>query len=107
MSVQIPLPADSDHFDFTVELDGVTYGFEWLWSYRDAAWYFSVNDVNGNVIVSHRKAVVTFPLLERFRREDLPPGTLLLQDTSRQLRDPTLTDLGSRVLLYYYSPGEL
>lgn len=107
MSVVIPLSSDTDHFSFTVELDGTTYGFEWLWSYRDSAWYFSIDDANGNRLLSHRKAVVSFPLLSRFQIAALPKGTLMLQDTSRQLADPGLTDLGNRVLLVYFSPGEM
>lgn len=108
MSLTIPLtPEGSDHFAFTAELDGVTYGFEFLWGYRDSKWYFSVNDAEGEPIVSHRKAVVSFPLLARFKREDLPPGALLLQDTAGGSEDPALDDLGTRVQLLYYTAAEL
>lgn len=85
----------------------MSYGFEFLWSYRDSAWYFSVNDAEGTPIVTHRKAVVSFPLLARFHRADLPPGTLVLQDTGGQFEDPGLTDLGARVQLLYFSTAEL
>ncbi len=107
MSLTIPLASDVDHFAFTVELDGVTYGFEFLWSYRDSAWYFGVNDAEGAPIVSHRKAVVDLPLLSRFRRKDLPPGMLVLQDTSNEQIDPGLHDLGNRVQLRYFTLAEL
>ena len=107
MSVIIPLASDSDHFSFTVELDEVTYGFEFLWNYREGAWYFSMNDAAGTLLLANRKAVVAFPIVSRFKREALPAGTLLFQDTSRQFLDPGLTDLGNRVQLIYFSAGEL
>jgi hypothetical protein len=107
MSVIIPLASDSDHFSFTVELDLVTYGFEFTWNYREGAWYFSMNDAAGTLLLSNRKAVVAFPIVSRFKREALPAGTLLFQDTAKHFEDPGLTDLGNRVQLIYFSAGEL
>lgn len=106
MSVTIPLPQDSDHFSFVVELDGTSYGFEWVWNYRDSHWYFSVNDANGSALVAYRKAVTTFPLLDRFTARAVPQGTLLLHDTSGAYAEPGLTDLGARVQLLYYPVSE-
>jgi hypothetical protein len=107
VSVIVPLADDSDHYNFTVELDGVTYGMEFTWNYRESAWYFDLSDSSGVLLLAHRKAVVGFPVTGRFLNEALPPGNLVFQDTSKQSQDPGLTDLGNRVQLFYFSAGEL
>lgn len=106
MAVTLPLRSDLPHFDFQCELDGSTYGFEFWWNSRSETWTMSIFDAEGVALVRGVRVVVGFPLASRSRDSGVPPGTFLAFDTSGKSEDPGLEDLGKRVLLLYFSPGE-
>ena len=107
MSVTIPLRNDLVDFDFQVELDGQTYGFRFLWNFREEKWFGSIFDADGQPIVEGVKAVVDWPWLRRYQDSRMPPGVLQFMDTTGEQADPGLEDLGSRTLLLYFAEGEL
>ena len=107
MSVFIlPCRSDSAHYGFTTELDGVSYGFEFRWNVRDAAWYMTVLTGEDEIIVTGVKVVVDLPLAVRCKDARMPPGRFLAYDTSGQQLNPGLTDLGERVQLSYLDSDE-
>lgn len=107
MSVIIPLFTDTEHFTITCTLDGAEYGFDFLWSTRDGAWYFSVLDADGTLLLAHRKAAVNVPLLIRFLDDRLPPGQLYLRDTANTETEAGRYDLGNRCQLFYVGAAEV
>lgn len=97
----LPLRSDSPHFDFQVELEGTTFGFELKWNSRDEAWYLTVRAADDTIVLAGLKLVVRHPLLSRYRRLGLPKGELEAVDTTGKDAEAGLNDLGVRVLLLY------
>lgn len=106
MSVTIPLRTDLPHYDLQVELDGATYGLEFLWNPRSEAWSMTISSADGTVLAAGLRVVVDWAIGKRLKDATLPPGVFMAQDTSGERRDPGLEDLGRRVLLLYFSQDE-
>lgn len=80
MALELPLRTDVEHFSYSLELDGSTYGFELKWNARagdTGAWFVTVSDASGVVLVAHRRLVVDFPFLARFRSDAGLPLSLI------------------------------
>lgn len=107
MSVVIPITPDVPHFDFQVELDGVTYTLELRWNERDAAWYLSLLTAEEDPLVMGRKVVLDVPLWSRFKDPRVPRGLLVAVDTSQKGIDAGYDDLGRRVQLVYTPTAEI
>jgi hypothetical protein len=99
----LTLPADPvlPAYDFEVELEGALYRFELHWNARDGAWFMSLYDANDEPLVAGRKVVLGADLLGHSADPRLPPGALLIIDTSGANEDPGRDDLGARCLLGY------
>jgi len=84
------------------KLDGKVYVLTFRWNTRDGAWFMDLADADGAILKPGIKLVCDWPLTA-FRDTDpgLPPGMLSMFDTSGGQIDPTLDDLGTRVLLLY------
>lgn len=111
MALELPLRVDVAFFAYSIELDGATYGFEFLWNERagDAGtWFVTVSDVSGVVLVACRRLVVDYPILARYSSDPrLPPGMLLAADMTGTGTDPGRNDLGARVVLLYFDAATL
>lgn len=105
--VTLPCAPGSAHYTFSTDLDGVTYGFEFRWNTRDAAWYMSIFTGDDEPIISSVKVVVDLPLAFRCADARMPLGTFIAYDTSGQQLDPGIDDLGERVQLTYLDASEL
>lgn len=99
----VSLPISNDPWsELQVKLDGVGYTIELRWNTRASAWFMELRDTDDNVLVTGRKITVDWPLINlRDNNPLLPPGQLYAYDTSGQSLDPTLDDLGTRVVLLY------
>lgn len=106
-TIVVPTRQDVPHYTFEIDLDGKTFGFEFLWNGRSGAWYFTITDAVGTVLLAGRKVVLGFPLLNRFRDPRLPAGDLAAIDTSGQYLEAGLNDLGKRVKLLYTSADDI
>lgn len=105
--IVMPTRQDVPHYTFEIDLDGRTFGFEFLWNGRSGAWYFTVSDAVGTVLLAGRKVVLGFPLLNRFRDPRLPAGDLGAIDTSGQDLEAGLNDLGKRVKILYTPAADM
>lgn len=110
--IDLPVQQVGSWFDFSTELDSVTYGFEFRWNEREGCWYCTLKDGEGNALVSGRK-VVLGPLFRKYRGV---PGVMQLGDVyaidtdsgaAAGESDPGLEDLGRRVVLTYATDLEL
>ena len=112
MSFEIPLlPVGSKVQtlpDFTVQadLDDVTYTLRFRWNNRAEFWWLSVLDETGTVLYAHVKAVVNFPYAT-YRATPIPPGALVLVDTSGKGHECGFEDLGARCALLYFTASEI
>jgi len=105
-TLELPIEADARHYFYTLELDGRTYGLEFLWNERDEGWSLAVQDDAGAELARAR-IVVGFPLFRRCLDERLPPGEFIALDTSGADLEPGVDDLGGRVKLLYMEAATL
>jgi hypothetical protein len=108
MAVIIPTDFSGEaRYTFECDLDDATFQWAFEWVDRDDAWYLSLADVDGNPLVTGRKVVLGYPLLNLYADARLPKGALYAVDTGGTDTEPGLLDLGDRVKLLYFSEGEL
>ncbi len=96
----LPATTTESAFNFQVQLEGVVYDFTFHWNTRDAHWYVDIADAEGNAIASGFKVVADWPLLKGIAQGARPPGEVVAFDSTGE-GDPTLEELGERVLLLY------
>jgi hypothetical protein len=99
--IQIPLRNDLDAYDFSIDLEGLTYNFEVEFNTRTGLWSMSIFDSDLNLLIAGVPMVVNSDLTSRFNRRSLPPGFLMLYDTSGKNVECTKSDFGSRCVLLY------
>ena len=63
--VALPVRTDAPHYEFTTDLDGVTFTLEFRWNDRANGWFVEIRDVNGVRLLSGRRVVVSLPLRAR------------------------------------------
>lgn len=102
----LPTLTDSAHYEYALELDGETFTLSFNWNSREEAWYLSVADSLGTVLVAGKKIVVGYPLFARTVNDALPKGYLEAIDTSGLDLAPGYADLGGRVKLVYTDEAE-
>ena len=107
MSVTIPLRSDLPHYAFQCELENVTYSFEVLWNPQSASWMLSISTADDQPIVMGMPIVIDWEWAGRYVDPRLPPGVFMAQDTSGQGLDAGRDDLGSRVILLYFTAAEV
>lgn len=102
-------PAEaSPVYDYTIDLDDVMIRYRLVWRERQEGWYLDVWDADGNAVLAGVRMNVGWPVLWRYRSAALPPGQLMLVDTSGGMVPPTSYDtLGQQYRLVYASSSEL
>lgn len=109
MACDIPLTPSEPWYTVTVPIDnpegdGTTpYVFELRWNDFDASWYFHLSQVDGTAILTGVRIVLGMFLGRRSNHELLKNGVFIAIDTTGKGRDATFDDLGTRVLLRYYT----
>lgn len=71
------------------------------WNVRDASWYFDFADDTGIALVRSRRIVLATDILRDFKHRQIPQGSIDIIDTSGEHIEPTILDLGDRVLVRY------
>lgn len=106
--ITLPTRTDLARYSFKVSLDAVNYTFEMEWNDRAGAWFITLLDGQGDILVSSVRVVVGFPLLSKYvSLSGMPQGLLEAVDTSETETDPGYADLGERVELTYTPLDEL
>ncbi len=99
--------SDLPWYDLQVDLDGVTVTLELRWNVHVGAWYLAVLDADAvDTLQAGIRVVADFPL-SAYWTGRTPPGALVAIDTAGDGRDPGVDDLGSRVVLVYFTAAEL
>lgn len=105
--VLLPCAPGVARYTFQCELDKVTFGFGFEWNDRDSGWYMSIADVSGTVLLSGRRVVLNYPLINLYRDTALPLGNIMAFDSTGTDTEPGYADLGARVYLAYTPFSEL
>ncbi len=87
-------------------LGGVEYELWWRWNARVGAWYLTVSDSEGKVLIAGRRVNVNLDILGRSRNDADPPGMIWVLDTAEVPKEPGFRDLNTRVVLVYLAPQD-
>lgn len=92
----------------TIPIEGVEYVFDFYWSTRETKWYLSLYNQDNTPLALWMALNVSTAPLRRFRSQDnIPPGMLLVCDTTGQGEEMTAPeDLGERVILGYITSDD-
>lgn len=104
----IPRYSDALAWRATIPLEGKEYVFDFYWSERETKWYLSLYNQNDDLLAGWMALNVSVAPLRRFRAQDnIPPGLLLVADTTGEDREITEPDeLGARVILGYITSDD-
>lgn len=99
--IQIPFdPQQPDHV-FSLELELVVYQFHFRLNARSNRWTMSILTEDGVLIAGGIPLVVSWPLTQRFRREELPPGEFYVLDLTGNNQEPGENSFGDTHALLY------
>jgi hypothetical protein len=107
MPVQLPLDSLDPKYRVGITLNDVPYILDVRWNDRDGAWYFDMLDIDDDPIRMGIKIVLGTALGWRSTDPRFPNGGIFAEDLSGEGRDATIDDLGTRVMVYYYTVAEL
>ncbi len=110
MPAILPLLTDlgaTPHYRFQCEIEGSTFSFEFIWNDRDDSWYCQIGDAQENLLAGSVRCVLGKSLFGRYRNTALPPGQFICIDTTGKDLDAGLTELGSRVQIWYFNAAEV
>jgi hypothetical protein len=102
----IPTLAGVPRYSQRTVLDGREYVLSFAWNDRAGAWSLSVADALGVPIVDGVRINVGLPLFRLVTDPRCFPGDVIAVDREG-LGDPSLNDLGTRVLLFYLEASDL
>ncbi len=89
VTIALTLDTIAPPFDLAVSLDGVEYGVRVQYNARDAAWFLSLRDAAGSLLVGSQPMIESFPLLSRHKATatGMPQGDLYLQGSTLIYRE--------------------
>lgn len=103
--LQIPVRNDIDLYNFTIDLESKTFGFQFRYNGRSSRWIFDLSDSLGNSIFTGVPVAVGNLPFYKLQNESKPLGDIFFLDTSGNDLDPTQDDFGTRVIMIYVESG--
>ncbi len=110
----IPTKPDNQNYQQRTKLEGKDYLLDFFYNARDCHWYLSILDQDENPIAYSIKVVANWGLLRYVPGSKKPPGEIVALDLAsldevspQPARDPSIGELGTRVILVYFSAEEL
>ena len=102
---EIPIVRENNEPSLKIRtvLEDTEYALKFDWNTRENRWSISIYDALENALIAGQVMTINNELIERFEIIGLPPGKLLLFDTSKKFMKATLEDLGTRCRLFYLS----
>ncbi len=105
MALVIPV-FDVPSFVEGLTIEGVNYQLRMDWNYRGQFWQMSWYDRDGALLVAGIKVVINYPLLDPYKYLPIPQGEMLALDASDPYARIEDGDLGTRVVLVYFTEAE-
>lgn len=106
MIYRIPTRQDLAHYTLQIPLDGIDWLLSFDWNQYVRAWYYSIAQADGTILLAGRKILIDRSLLIGYRNPLLPPGDFIALDTTGSHTEAKIDDLGTRVLFYYMDLSE-
>lgn len=98
---------DDPFWEEEIDLDGSVYRFEFTWNTLFKHWTMAVKRRDNSYIIAGVKLVISYDILNHYKYDDLPRGSLVTVDTTSELLRIERYDMGSRIFLVYFSLEEL
>lgn len=111
MATTLVIPTTNDpNYRIRTRLDGRDFELHFLWNQTDERWVLAIYDERGTLLIAGIRLVANRELL-RYSHHDarMPPGALIVVDTTPDGSPPGLDELGAdqRCTLYYRSTTDL
>ncbi|HEX5035128.1 MAG TPA: hypothetical protein VFW62_11675 [bacterium] len=98
---RIPVDSAQPSYRLRLEIEDRTYIFRFYFNERSNRWIMSIYDDQEQQIVVGMALNVNFALLGQYADQRLPPGEIILFDTSEKNQECGRDDLGNRCVLLY------
>lgn len=99
---------DANDFIENVTLDGVSYKLHFAWNDRSGGWTFDLRTSDNSDIVRGVAIVPNFPLLNTYKRHDVPDGEFMAVITDETVQAIGRRDFISGQASFVYIPrGEM
>jgi hypothetical protein len=95
---ELPLDTEFEAYALQFDLEGESFDFDIHWSRRDGAWYLTVSDDDGVVLIESDKILASWEL---GRDQSTILGSLITLDEEESGVPPGRYELGARVKLFY------
>lgn len=97
----LPFVPSIPFYRFTTTIDSTNYIFDVRWNSRSERWAIDISEENGTSILHGGIIVLGAAIGRTSTHLLLMSGVIVARDTTMELRDPGLDDLGTRVKVYY------
>lgn len=99
--IEIPIETRDPSFRIRTVLDDVEMFMQMQWNSRVERWHLDILDSNENPLLMGIPMNIDTELIDRFEIPGLPPGKLVLFDTSLKGAECGSEELGERCKLIY------
>lgn len=99
--LEIPIDSEDPSFTIRTSLEGINLILRFDWNDRLSQWFISFFDEVENPLVYRVPLHIDHEILFRFEINGLPPGLMILYDTSDKRKPCGRDDLGKRCRLLY------
>ncbi len=93
--------------EYDIELEDTTYIIGLYYLERTDSWYFNIFDSARSALLTGVRLSIDYPIFKHKVREGLPPGQIMLLDTSGNGQECSFEDLGNRCILVYFLESEI
>jgi hypothetical protein len=105
---ELPLSSEIKNYTVRTELDGLAIVLDVRWNDADKSWYFDVLAEDGTTVLAQQIRVVLGVYLGRHKWvAPFTTGVLVAYDLSGKRIDAGIDDLGSRVVVRYFTNAEV
>lgn len=107
MAVDLPFVPSIPFYRMGTTLNGSQYIFDLRWNGRDAGWYMDISEQDETPIVNGIKIVLGCYLGRRCSHTLFRDGVFVAIDTAGTRTDAGIDDLGTRVIVRYFTIEEV
>ena len=97
----MPVNSDNSHYDFFIDLEDITYNFEFKYNTRMDRWIMNISDSDLNPIIQGMALVLGLEYLSLYTTDRKPPGQLILFNFENEFVECGRNDLGNSCKLIY------
>jgi hypothetical protein len=103
---QIPIQKDNASFKIRTDLEDDTYILDFYYNSRLGRWHVSISDADENPVLMGVPLNINYNILQRFRMTALPPGLMMLFDSTDAFNEADDETFADTALLLYQESSE-